>query len=89
MAAKHHDIPSCFGDLDTVFPMKDDGLRHSPDTCYPCKHKTPCLKSAMGSAKGMDVREEAVDRAYTSGAIGFLERWSRKKVLKLKKKKME
>jgi len=42
----------------------------------------------MGSSKGMDAREEVVDRAYTSGVIGFFERWARKKVIKRRKKGM-
>jgi len=36
----------------------------------------------------MDAREEVVDRAYNSGTIGFLERWSKKKILKRRKRKM-
>ena len=87
-APEHRDFPSCFGDLDTVFPMEDDGLRHSPESCHPCRCKTRCLRSAMGTSKGMDAREEVVDRAYNSGTIGFLERWSKKKILKRRKRKM-
>ena len=86
MTTQPNRLPPCFGTLDTVFPMGEDGLRHSPESCYPCEHKTLCLRSAMGSARGMDAREEVVDRAYTSGMIGFLERWSKKKDLKRRKK---
>jgi len=42
----------------------------------------------MDTSRGLDAREEVVDRAYTSGVIGFLERWSRKKDLKRRKKGM-
>lgn len=35
----------------------------------------------MQGSKSVRVREEWVDRAYASGMIGFLDRWSRKKTL--------
>ena len=82
---KEH-LPSCYGDLGTVFPAGDDGLRHSPDTCMRCPEKTECLRTAMQGGKGLDVREETVDRAYASGMMGFFERWSRKKELDLRRK---
>jgi hypothetical protein len=79
------DKPGCFGDLDTVFPMGDDGLRESPDKCrIKCPFKTECLKSAIDGMKGDSVQNETVDRNYRAGAIGFLERWSRKKSLNKK-----
>ena len=79
--------PKCFGDLDTVFPKTRDGLRSTPETCLECLHKTACLRAAMQSVDGMKVQEEIVDRAYDSGMMSFLERWSKKKVLKRKLKK--
>jgi hypothetical protein len=41
----------------------------------------------MRGAGGVKVREEIVDRAYDSGMMSFLERWSKKKQLKRKLKK--
>jgi hypothetical protein len=79
--------PKCFGELETVFPQTKDGLRSTPETCLECFHKTACLRSAMGGADGVKVREEIVDRAYDSGMMSFLERWSKKKDLKRKLKK--
>jgi len=74
--------PQCFGDLDIVFPMNENGLRMSPKTCLACDHKTTCLRDALQkSKKGNVVKHEQVDRAYESGMIGFWERWSRKKSL--------
>ncbi|AOY59820.1 MULTISPECIES: hypothetical protein [Desulfococcus] len=73
--------PSCYGDLDTVFPMAQDGLRASPDACLACPHKTECLRNALKGARGMTVRDEKIDRAYASGTMGFFERWSRKKAI--------
>ena len=74
--------PDCFGDLETVFPMGPDGFRESPPGCMQCPHKTDCLRAAVTGKKGETVRREAIDRAYRSGTIGFLERWSRRKMLK-------
>lgn len=71
--------PSCFGVLEIVFPLGEDGLRSSPEKCLQCRLKTDCLRTAMQSPAGIRVREVCVDRAYDSGMMGFLERWSRKK----------
>ena len=78
--------PECFAKLDTVFPMGNDGLRHTPDTCLACPHKTECLRAAIQGRDGLQVREEHVDRAYESGMINFLERWSKKKAISRQKK---
>lgn len=79
--------PDCFGIIDRVFPMGDDGLRHSPEACMACIHKTDCLRSAIANPDGVKVREEIVDRAYQSENIGFFERWSRRKYLSQLKEK--
>jgi len=76
--------PSCFGDLKIVFPMGEDGLRHSPESCMICVYKTQCLRTAIKNPDGIKVKEELVDRAYESKTIGFFERWSRRKYLKKK-----
>jgi hypothetical protein len=51
----------------------------------PCRLKTECLRSALASSEGVAVREEALERAYRAGMVGFLERWSRKKSLSRRK----
>lgn len=81
--------PYCFGKLEEVFPKGDDGLRHTPESCLVCIYKTKCLRSAMEGVEGLTVKEEKVDRAYEAGMIGFLDRWSRKKTLSLKRKKKQ
>ena len=73
--------PECFGDIETVFPKGKDGLRHSPKTCLACVLKTQCLRTAMKGLKGLEVKREMLDKAYTSGTMSFLERWSQKKML--------
>jgi hypothetical protein len=82
-------FPPCFGELETVFPMGKNGLRNTPETCLACLHKTKCLRSAIEGVGGLKVREEFIERAYQSGRINFLKRWSIKKALqrKLKERK--
>ena len=81
MTVNQKKFPPCFGDLETVFPEGGEGLRQTPESCMVCCYKTQCLRKAMMEEGGITVREEMVDRAYTSGMVGFLERWSRKKAL--------
>lgn len=86
MTQDKNEYPPCFGDLETVFPMGPDGLRHSPPKCMRCACNTDCMRLGLSGGGGGGVREETLDRAYASGAIGFWERWSRKKALHLRKK---
>ena len=81
--------PECFGDLEIVFPLKDDGLRHTPASCFQCCFKTECLRTGLSGKGGLKVREEKIDRSYRSGMMGFMERWSKKKTLNRQKKLKE
>ena len=85
MTVNQNKYPPCFGDLETVFPEGEEGLRHTPESCMVCCYKTQCLRKAMAEKGGITVREEMVDRAYASGMLGFFERWSRKKALNAQK----
>ncbi len=90
MAEKEYpEYPYCFGKLENVFPMGENGLRNTPESCMVCIYKTECLRSVMAKTEGLKVRNEKVDRAYASGMMGFFERWSRKKDIhrKIRKKK--
>lgn len=88
MSKDSKERPECYGDLDKVFPLREDGFRASPTQCLQCSHKTPCLKKAMGQSRGLNVREEMIDRAYRSGVVGFFRRWSQKKnIHRMKKQK--
>jgi len=73
--------PNCFGRLEVVFPKGADGLRHSPAKCMGCVFKTECLRTAMQQPAGREVESEMVDRAYDARAIGFVQRWAKKKAL--------
>jgi hypothetical protein len=79
--------PDCFGKLEIVFPMGDDGLRHTPAPCFECRVKTECLRNGLKGRAGLKVHEEHLDRSYHSGTISFVERWSRKKTIERRKKK--
>jgi hypothetical protein len=79
--------PECFGNLDKVFPKGKDDLRHSPESCVQCVHKTDCLTTAMKNKSGLKFQEEMVDRAYRLKKITLFERWSKKKILQQKLKK--
>ena len=85
MNPKNIPKPDCMGCLETVFPLGRDGLRNTPENCLACCHKTECLRMAIQGRDGLKVREEQIDRAYKSGMIGFLERWSKKKAIARKK----
>jgi hypothetical protein len=76
--------PTCFGTLDIVFPLGDDGLRHTPPVCLNCSEKTPCLREAVQSKKGGLIREKFIEPADQSGLFRFFERWSRTKTLNQK-----
>jgi hypothetical protein len=87
MTVNSNKFPPCYGDLNTVFPMGEDGFRQSPASCMPCRYKTRCLRKAMGDSDGLRVKEEMVDRAYASGRMSFFQRWSRRKALNAQKRK--
>jgi hypothetical protein len=87
MERKDKQRPHCYAVLENVFPMGKDGLRHTPERCVVCVYKVECLREAIKKPEGLKVKEEAVDRAYSSGVMGFLERWSKKKEIQRQKEK--
>jgi hypothetical protein len=87
MVEKNNKNLECFSKLDIVFPMEENGLRNTPETCFNCLAKTECLRTAIKGANGLKVEEETLDRAYTAGRIGFWKRWSKKKSLKRNRQK--
>ena len=88
MSSDSKERPACYGDLNKVFPLREDGFRVSPIECLQCIDKTECLRRAIGEASGFSVREEMIDRAYRGGVIGFFQHWSQKKnIHRMKHKK--
>ncbi len=82
MFKERTDPPECFGDLDTVFPVGEEGIRTSPPECMKCPHAKSCLQAAIRSPEGLKLQEEKVDQAYEYGLIGKIERWSKKKLIR-------
>ena len=80
------EYPSCFAQLEKVFPQTGDGLRNSPEECFECIYKTACLKKAIAGHQGLELKNELIDRSCKAGRINFLQRWSRKKALYYKKR---
>jgi len=77
--------PDCFGNLEKVFPMSDDGIRKSPGYCIRnCKFNKECINMAVNSSAGKKTKEERIDAMYESGNINFFARWARKKSLNKK-----
>ena len=86
MTNRSKEYPACFGIIDNVFPKGEGDVRTTPESCFPCFCKTECLRKAMEGYDGLKIREENIDRAYESGMIGFVERWSRKKFIQTRLK---
>ena len=82
MSIKDNERPSCFGELETVFPMGDEGIRTTPPECMKCPHVKLCIQTAMRGPEGLKLEEARIDRAYEYGLIGKLERWSKKKLIR-------
>ncbi len=71
----------CFGVLDNVFPMGQDGLRTIVPECFDCLQKKECLQSALKTKQGLRFREKVLDRNHPGGLLGKLRQWSEKKTL--------
>ena len=71
----------CFGILDRVFPMGEEGLRVIVSTCFDCPDRKVCLQAALATREGLGFRCELIDRAPVRGLVGRLKRWSEKKEL--------
>ena len=71
----------CFGVLDKVFPVGEEGLREIVKACFQCPDRVSCLKAAMGTKEGLEMRLQNLDRAASEGVIGRVRRWSYRKEL--------
>jgi len=76
----------CFGILDNVFPMGNEGLREIVPECFKCSEKEECLQAALKTEQGFELRSEALDRSSSEGLMGRLKRWSDKKALSKRQK---
>lgn len=71
----------CFGILENVFPMENEGLREIVPECFECPDRKECLQDALKTKQGFQLRSEVLDRSSAGGVIGRLKRWSDKKAL--------
>jgi hypothetical protein len=69
----------CYGILDRVFPGGEQGLRQVPPECFECPDRFTCLKEAINTREGLEMRTQLLARAEKSGLIGKVQRWSQKK----------
>ena len=76
--------PPCFGILDKVFPMGKHGLREVVPACYECQYKKECLQKALETRDGLEFRSEIIDRFPAEGVVGWLKKWSERKILNSK-----
>lgn len=72
---------NCFGILDRVFPVGEGGIREITSQCLPCEERKPCLKEALNTREGLEMRVEILERAEVRGIMNRLRRWSQKKTL--------
>lgn len=77
MSVPESSLPECFGNLEKVFPLGNDGLRQTPDLCMACGHKTPCLRKALVAGGAARIRFERIEQEEGGG--GFFRRWSARK----------
>ena len=66
--------------------MGPEGLRETPPECFQCPERISCLKNALSTKEGIEMREQILDRAATGGLVGRLSRWSQKKELNRQRK---
>ena len=76
----------CYGILDNVFPMGTKGLREIVPDCFDCADRIECLKAALRTEQGFQLKSEALDRSSSGGLMGRLKRWSDKKTLSKRQK---
>jgi len=73
----------CFGVLDKIFPVNKSGLREIVPECFNCSDRIACLKEAIATKEGVEMRLGILERAPTGGLMNRIRRWSQKKELSL------
>ncbi len=67
--------------LNKVFPIGLEGIREISAECFQCPERVPCLKTALSTREGIEMRANMLDRHSANGLINRLRRWSQKKEL--------
>lgn len=75
------DKKECFGILENVFPLKENGLREVPSACFDCPDRVLCLRKAISTKEGIGMMAERLDHTPAKGFRGRLKRWSERKEL--------
>lgn len=70
--------PECFGNPDKVCPRDEDGYMEPQPFCMPCPVFKSCLQVAL--RKYGLVKAPCRGEQLTSGLIGFMRRWSDRKL---------
>lgn len=73
---KHKD---CYGILERVFPEGERGVRQVPPRCFECPDRVPCLKEAINTKEGLEMKAQLLIRSEKGGLISRFQRWSEKK----------
>lgn len=71
----------CYGILDRVFPKGDHGIRQVPPECFDCADRVTCLREAINTKEGLEMKAQLLVRAEQGGLISRFQRWSQKKHL--------
>ncbi|MFZ7111274.1 MAG: hypothetical protein ACOWYE_06285 [Desulfatiglandales bacterium] len=61
--------------------MNETGLREVSPECFQCPERVSCLRVAMETREGLEMRAEMLEREPARGMMGKIKRWSRKKTL--------
>ena len=85
----HNGRKECFGVLDRVFPKKNNELREVTPECFNCSERVSCLKEALKTKEGIELRAKILERASSRGLIGKIQRWSQKKGLNREAEEMK
>lgn len=72
---------ACYGILEQVFPLGAEGQRQVPPECFECPDRVSCLREAITTREGLEMRAQLLERAEQGGLIGRFQRWSQKKHL--------
>ena len=72
---------ACFGVLENVFPVGKEGLREVVPACFQCVERVACLRTALSTKEGLEMRAQNLERVAEEGKLGWLWRWSRRKEL--------
>ncbi len=80
---------ACFGVLESVFPLGDEGIREVRAECFDCPLKKECLQTALKTREGLNFRAELIARAPVRGIADRIRRWSEMKDISMQIGKKE